>query len=123
MSTIIPPSAGTQKETGTVVQNTAGKTMFFGFLGSRGKNLAANEIYTHPGDLFQYVASKRAANRWRYYLEIALETGLLSILSTPAVILYDPILAKPLQLEASNGVLGYSDPFSLPNPNSTFVAA
>ena len=123
MPTIVPPSLGTQQETGTQIQNTSGQTMFFAFLGQHGMSLAPNQIYIHPGDLFQWVYTRRANGRMRKFLEIALETGLLSILATPGVILYDPVQSKPHQLAVSNGVLGFSDPYSLPNPNSAFVNA
>jgi hypothetical protein len=63
---------------GTVVRNTSGVGMFFAFLGKRGKYLAANEQYTHRGDLNQWCASTRLGRYWKFY-EAALAAGKLTL--------------------------------------------
>lgn len=107
---------------GTVVRNNSGGTRFFGYLGRRGKNLAANEQYTHPGDLSQWLVTQRLG-RLRKNFKADLAAGILIIESTPAVILYDFANSHPRQLELNSNVLGFSAPLEGQSPNSAFTGA
>lgn len=105
---------------GTVVRNVSGVSMFFSFLGKHGKLLAANEQFTHPGDLGHWCASYRLGLGLSRYLA-ALAARYLVVESTPAVILYDFYSSQPRQLELYNTELGYANPLTGPSPTSTFV--
>jgi hypothetical protein len=116
----LPVASAADHALGTVVRNTSGVGMFFAFLGKHGKYLAANEQYTHAGNLAQWCAVTKLGRYWRHY-ENALARGNLSLESTPAVVLYDFSTSLPVQLELSSGSLGYSAPLTGPSPNSAFV--
>ncbi len=93
----------------TTVENTSGAEKVFGFLGTHGKRLAANETYTVPGDLVTKLGAKRSMRQFKA-LEAALSVGDLKIVSSPAVYLYDATDEVTRELEISGGVLGTVDP-------------
>lgn len=93
----------------TTVENTSGAAKVFGFLGTHGKRLEANETYTVPGDLVTKLGAKRSLRQFKA-LEKALSTGDLKIVSSPAVYLYDAENEVTRELELNGGVLGTVDP-------------
>lgn len=93
----------------TTVENTSGVEKVFGFLGTHGKRLAANETYTVSGDLVSKLGNARSQRKFKA-LESALKTGDLSIVSSPAVYLYDATNEESRELSLDNGVLGTVDP-------------
>lgn len=93
----------------TTVENTSGATKVFGFLGTHGKRLAANETYTVSGDLVAKLGGQRSQRKFKA-LENALKGGDLKIVSSPAVYLYDATNEATRELELNDGVLGTVDP-------------
>lgn len=97
----------------SVVRNTSGRRMFFGFLPPHGRTLAVNEEYSVFGHIMQAVVLdvERATSRHHMEaLERALENGDLTILSTPAPLLVDQTTDETQMLELDNGTLGVTDP-------------
>lgn len=93
----------------TTVENTSGSAKVFGFLGTHGKRLAANETYTVPGDLVSKLGALRSQRKFKA-LEKALQDGDLTIVSSPAVYLYDATTEATRELSLDNDVLGTVDP-------------
>lgn len=93
----------------TTVENTSGVAKVFGFLGTHGKRLAANETYTVPGDLVTKLGASRSQRKFKA-LEKALQDGDLAIVSSPAVYLYDATDEVTRELSLDNAVLGTVDP-------------
>jgi len=113
----------------TTVKNVSGVERQFGFLGPRGKRLAADETFTIPGDLVSYLGGGGGANgsyKQRPFkaLERALDVnGSLEIVNSPAVHLYDPIQDRTRQLALVGGQLGVVDPCWYSSGSSDFSAA
>ena len=93
----------------TTVENTSGATAVFGFLGTHGKRLAANETYTVPGDLVAKLGGQRSQRKFSA-LAAALKSGALKIVSSPAVYLYDSTDEVTRELALQNSILGSVDP-------------
>jgi hypothetical protein len=93
----------------TTVENTSGSAKVFGFLGTHGKRLAANETYTVPGDLVAKLGGQRSQRKFKA-LEAALTTGDLKIVSSPAVYLYSEQSEVTRELALDGLVLGTVDP-------------
>lgn len=93
----------------TTVENTSGATKVFGFLGTHGKRLAANETYTVSGDLVAKLGGQRSQRKFKA-LESALKTGDLKIVSSPAVYLYSAQSEVTRELALEGLVLGTVDP-------------
>lgn len=93
----------------TTVENTSGAAKVFGFLGTHGKRLAANETFTVPGDLVSKLGAQRSQRKFKA-LEAALTSGDLKIVSSPAVYLYDATDDVTRELNLDNAVLGTVDP-------------
>jgi len=93
----------------TTVENTSGATKVFGFLGTHGKRLEANETYTVPGDLVTKLGAKLSARPFKA-LEKALVAGDLKIVSSPAVYLKSTTDDTTAQLALEGRVLGTVDP-------------
>lgn len=93
----------------TTVENTSGVEKVFGFLGTHGKRLSANETYTVSGDLVSKLGNARSQRKFKA-LESALKTGDLAIVSSPAVYLYDATDEATRELSLDNGALGTVDP-------------
>lgn len=93
----------------TTIRNTSGSSLVFGFLGPRGMRLAANESVTVPGNLPNALGASLYQRKFKSF-EKALDTGLLAIVSTPAVFLFDRVRDQTRQLGLENHVLGTYDP-------------
>lgn len=93
----------------TTVENTSGADKVFGFLGTHGKRLEANETYTVPGDLVSKLGALRSQRKFKA-LETALQAGDLKIVSSPAVYLYDATNDATRELSLDDSVLGTVDP-------------
>lgn len=91
----------------TTVENTSGMAKVFGFLGTHGKRLEANETYTVPGDLVTKLGAQRSLRKFKA-LETALAGGDLKIVSSPAVYLNSGESTQELALQGR--VLGTVDP-------------
>ena len=93
----------------TTVENTSGADKVFGFLGTHGKRLAANETFTVPGDLVSKLGGQRSQRKFKA-LEKALQDGDLKIVSSPAVYLYSTQSEVTRELALEGLVLGTVDP-------------
>lgn len=93
----------------TTVRNVSSESQFFGFLPPHGMELAAGEEATIFGDLTKRVARPTDARRERAY-QTALSDGLLVIVKTPLVHLYDTVAAVTKGLALEDGTLGVVDP-------------
>lgn len=93
----------------TTVENTSGVEKVFGFLGTHGKRLAANETFTVPGDLVAKLGAQRSQRKFKA-LETALTAGDLKIVSSPAVYLYSESSDVTRELAIQGLVLGTVDP-------------
>ena len=90
----------------TTVKNISGASMHFGFLPPHGVTLAEDAELSLPGDLTTRLASQHNGARQFAALETALTDGLVSIIKTPAVIMYDPTAENSKQLALDTTVLG-----------------
>jgi hypothetical protein len=93
----------------TTVENTSGAAKVFGFLGTHGKRLEANETYTVPGDLVSKLGGQRSQRKFKA-LETALQAGDLKIVSSPATYLYSAEAEVTRELALDGLVLGTVDP-------------
>jgi hypothetical protein len=93
----------------TTVENTSGADKVFGFLGTHGKRLEANETYTVPGDLVSKLGALRSQRKFKA-LETALQDGELKIVSSPAVYLYSESSEVTRELSLDGLVIGTVDP-------------
>jgi hypothetical protein len=113
----------------TTVKNVSGSERTFGYLGARGKRLAADETVTIPGNLVSYLGGGGAANgmyqqrRFKALQRSLDDNGSLEIVSTPAVHLYDPLQDRTRQLALVGGQLGVVDPCWYSSGSSDFSAA
>lgn len=104
----------------TIVENTCGVDRVFGFLGKRGKRLAAGEVFAVPGDL---VASLGVASRRKFdALKASVANGSLVIRSRPAPVLFDYTDGVAKSLAVVNGALGLVDPTYADDASSSFAA-
>jgi hypothetical protein len=95
----------------TVVKNTAGKPLFFGFLGARGVILAPDATFSIPGDLVTSLANRARSVRKLRALEYALTNNLLEIVKSPSVYLLSESGGVTKELAMSqNGTLGTTTP-------------
>jgi hypothetical protein len=93
----------------TTVKNTSGAVRTYGFLGTHGKRLAANERFTQPGDLVAKLGASKYQRQFKA-LERSLKTGSLSIVASPAIYLYDEEEDETRELALQGGLLGTVDP-------------
>jgi hypothetical protein len=93
----------------TTVENTSGAAKVFGFLGTHGKRLEANETFTVPGDLVSKLGAHRSQRKFKS-LESALTAGDLKIVSSPAVYLYSEDSEVTRELSLDGLVIGTVDP-------------
>lgn len=93
----------------TTVRNMSGREAFFGFLGARGKRLAAGESYTEDGDIRQKFAGN-TKGRHRRALLAALTSGTLVIVETPPPMFYDPTLDVTKTIKVDNNTVSATDP-------------
>lgn len=104
----------------TVVKNTSGKERPFGYLGTHGKRLSANESFSHPGDLVGKLGADKYQRKFKSLCG-SLERGSLSIVSSPAVYLFDEEDDVTRQLALEGGALGTVDPLWDSEGSSEFV--
>jgi hypothetical protein len=108
----------------TVVKNTSGVVRHFGFLPHGGRTLAVNEEYVYRGDIRQMIGAKagtEASSRRRSWdaFERALDSGDLTILSTPSQVLEDSVSGNPTIITVANGVLDALDLLAVPESSSS----
>lgn len=98
----------------SIVKNTSGGRRKFGFLPPHGRELANNEEYVVFGDIKEAVIrhERTEGRRNIIALEKALQTGMLEIISTPAIIVEDDSNpgANSQMVILRNGALGVTDP-------------
>jgi hypothetical protein len=95
----------------SVVKNTSGSTMKFGFLPPHGWELEDQEERTILGNLVDAVTrGDRGADRNLKALESALSNELLAIKSLPNPLLYDETDDETQMLTVDNGALVVADP-------------
>jgi len=89
----------------TTFKNTSGGTMTFSFLPPHGRTLAADEEITVYGGPTECVtrSSYRAGKRNMDALSSALQSGLIEIIRTPCVIVYDESDAASYALGSNDG--------------------
>ncbi len=104
----------------TTFQNTSGHERVFGYLGPRGKRLAANESVTVRGDLVSKLGNKISARQFQS-LERGLKDGTAKIVKSPAVYLHDPVTDETREIALENDVLGTVDPAWDSEGSSVFV--
>jgi len=94
----------------TTVQNTSGAEAVFSFLPPHGRTMAAQEQLTVAGNLVDRLAVKTSRRQFQA-LERALAAGVIAIIATPSVIVYDDTIAsgQPLDPQAV-GFAGMVDP-------------
>lgn len=90
----------------TYVRNVSGGPLFFGFLGRHGVTLQTGAGYNFFGDIFDYAINQKGKTRTVNAILAALANGLITIDSTPGVILYDTGTGHAKMLQNSNGTLG-----------------
>lgn len=90
----------------TTVKNTSGSERVFGFLGTHGKRLAADETYTVRGDLVATLGAKKSSRQFKA-LEKCLEDGDL-VLSSPALYLNED--GSYYQVNVSEGAVELGGP-------------
>ena len=95
----------------TTVKNTSGVSKVFSFLPWNGKRLAADEEYTFVGGIVEGLAANPSFTlRKTAALARALVSGDLTIVNTPAPILYDNTLDESKALTLDSGTLATADP-------------
>lgn len=95
----------------SVLRNTSGQTKRFGFIPPHGKQLEAAEEISVFGNILEAInRGDRFGNRHMNALLGALDRGDITIVSTPAPILFDETLQTSHILEIDNGTVGIADP-------------
>ena len=83
---------------------------FFGFLPPHGRRLQPCEEITVPGDLMSWFKRQTEHSRARRSFEAALASGVLSLVSSPSVHLFDATLDVTGILALDNNTLVTVDP-------------
>lgn len=91
----------------TVFENLTGKTRFFGYLGSHGMRLQANEVVTIPGDVIAVLYNERFRDFQGLLRD--LQQGTLRVQSRPVPVLFDTAGGRPVSFQMQNGFLGFSE--------------
>lgn len=95
----------------STVRNTSGGTKKFGFLPPHGKELEADEELNVFGDIKEAInRGDRFGSRHVAAFLAALDRGDLTIVSTPAPIVFDETNEVSKVLGIDNGALDLSDP-------------
>lgn len=96
----------------SVVQNTSGGKLKFGFLPPHGVELASNEEYTVFGNILEALTqcNRATSRRNQVAFTAAINRGDLKILSTPSPILEDTVTGSPKTLQIASGSLSVIDP-------------
>lgn len=105
----------------TKVRNVSGHRRVFGFLGTHGKELGANETYLHRGNLITQLGAATSARKFQALQRALDDNGSLEILSTPSVHIYDEVDDRTQILALANGELGLTDPCWMSSGSSDFV--
>ena len=95
----------------TRIQNTSGGPLTCSFLPGHGRTLDADEIVSVVGDVIEAIRHSKRTGADRVinsYLE-ALDSGLLTVLSTPAPVLQDDTTEAVKVLRLNSGSLGTED--------------
>lgn len=93
----------------TRVRNASGKARSFGYLGTHGLRLDADEVKLIRGDLVSSLGGSRAGRKFAA-LERDLLDGVLVIEQTPPPVLYDTVDERSRVLALQNNILGTVDP-------------
>jgi hypothetical protein len=98
----------------TTIQNTSGREIIFSFIPPHGKTMAPQEQLTVAGNLVDRLAAK-SSNRQFKAMEAAVSAGLLTIIATPSVFVYDNtkalgVVLDPQAIGYPGAVLGGVDP-------------
>jgi len=94
----------------SVLRNTSGVEMFFGFIPAHGRRLAAAEEISVFGNILEAVnRGDRSGNRHMNALLDSLDRGDITIVSTPAPVLFDETLQTSHILGIDNGNVVISD--------------
>lgn len=103
----------------STVKNTGARKLFFGFLPPHGHHLDVNEEMNIFGDIREAVVrgERVLSARYQNSLAAALDAGDMTILQTPAPILYDTedVDQTPKMLVLVNGALGVTTPCWAPS--------
>jgi hypothetical protein len=96
----------------TVVQNTSGVAMRFGFLPPHGQLLTPGQLFTVFGDLRSAImrGARNTSRRDHSALIAALESGKLTIIHTPSPIMRDLFSGQPKLIQLYNGTLSLVNP-------------
>jgi len=95
----------------SVLRNTSGQLKTFGFIPPHGKKLAVNEEISVFGNILEAVnRGDRFGNRHMNALLDALDRGDITIVSTPAPILFDETNQTSHILVVDGGTLSIADP-------------
>lgn len=92
----------------TTVMNTSGREAVFSFIPPHGRRMAADEQLTVAGNMVDRLA-KQTSNRNFKALERALDSGALTIVSTPTVFVYDADDDTTHGVGIAGGALGEVD--------------
>lgn len=97
----------------TIIENVSGNTLAMSMIPPHGVTLAANAQYSVAGDLIASLgASVHGSWKKRKFTALlnALTSGLLQIISSPGLFLYDAHDGKTRMLHLKYGALGTLDP-------------
>lgn len=92
----------------SIVENTSGATLKFGYLGEHGKSLANAGQHTQLGNIVDAISRKEKRARDAFVRDVA--AGRLAIVSTPAAVVYDDTQSASSILTADNGNMTLSPP-------------
>lgn len=91
----------------STVKNTSGSTQIFSFLPGHGVTLTSGEEKTYTGDIVDLVSRKTKRDLDSFLAN--LESGAISIVSTPAPVLYDETDDISQRLVLDNSTLFATD--------------
>jgi hypothetical protein len=93
----------------TVIRNTSGSTRFFAFLPPHGAELAHNQDFSYPGDLFA-VLSGKGSRRDFDALAAEVNAGRIQVLQTPVAVRFDTAAGRVRQVNINAGSVAVADP-------------
>ncbi len=94
----------------TTLRNMSAQRQYFGFLPPHGRYLDSCEEFSVAGDMMSWFKRQTEQSRARRSFEAALEAGVLAIVSSPAVHLFDTTLDVTGVLALDNNTLLTTDP-------------
>lgn len=106
----------------TVIRNN-GPTRYFAFLPDGGRVLAEDEEYVYFGDLRRSIGEKAGTESSVRQRDIdafnrAIESGALTILSTPSAVVEDSVTGDTYMVTVANGVVTLVDPYAVESSES-----